>query len=302
VRIVDAFLNKSEEVAFRELVSIANDNEFRVFAKTRLSDVLDKGSSHLTNREFEFYTKSHFDFILTDKSNRLVFAVEFDGPMHTDEKQAQRDRIKNDFCKDAGLGLLRINDRHLSEYYRGMTLLRWIVEVLELQKWFNKAQTEGSIPLDEPFDPMLLGSVDSKTRFPYWLSAPATQQIQSYLRKLDKSQPKGWSSLIGHDENGTQYQLSHLYFSGGVLYKQTAVRAQDIEGFPQWELLNEVGTYALGNKLLEFRQGRIQPTSVDDFNQIFKNFCAKYHATPSHSSGSSAVNGKWNHHEGWRFP
>jgi len=42
MKIVDSLLNRSEEVVFRELQSISQDNNLKVFAKPRLSDVISR--------------------------------------------------------------------------------------------------------------------------------------------------------------------------------------------------------------------------------------------------------------------
>jgi hypothetical protein len=57
MKVVDSLLNRSEEAVRRELEKIASDNGLRVFSKFRLSDVLDKGNTYLTNREFDFYVR-----------------------------------------------------------------------------------------------------------------------------------------------------------------------------------------------------------------------------------------------------
>ncbi|WP_323011060.1 DUF2726 domain-containing protein [Paracoccus sp. (in: a-proteobacteria)] len=156
MRIVESIMNGSEELVFRELENIASDNGLRVFPKLRFSDVVQKGKSFLTQREFDFYTRSHFDFTITDADKRPLMIVEYDGPRHEDTKQVERDQIKNALCKQAGLGLLRIHDRHVTKLYRGMTVLRWIIEVVELEKAFYEAQDAGQIPADEPFSPIFL--------------------------------------------------------------------------------------------------------------------------------------------------
>jgi len=147
MKIAETLLNRSEEVVYRELSNIASDNGMKVFAKPRLSDVIQKESSYLTQREFDFYTRSHCDFVVTDGTFRPLMIVEYDGPLHqTDEKQQERDEIKNELCRRAALGMLRINANHVTKLYRGMTVLRWIVEVTELEKAFNEAQEKGQIP------------------------------------------------------------------------------------------------------------------------------------------------------------
>ena len=182
MEIVESLLNRSEEVAFRELQSIASDNNLKVFPKPRLSDVIRKGNSFLTQREFDFYTRSHCDFVVTDNQFHPLMVVEYDGPLHADAKQQERDEIKNELCRRAELGMLRIHDRHVTKLYRGMTVLRWIVEVSELEKAFYEAQANGQVPYDEPFDPAMFMTGSTGRHFPYWLSAPATQSFHDFFK------------------------------------------------------------------------------------------------------------------------
>ena len=72
VRIADSLLNKSEEVAFRELEAITNDNALRLFANQRLSDVILKDGTYLPQRAFDFYTRSHVDFVVTDENSKPI--------------------------------------------------------------------------------------------------------------------------------------------------------------------------------------------------------------------------------------
>src|SRR4029079_1849647 len=112
MRIVGSLLNRSEEAVHRELQKIASSNELMVFVKPRLSDVIHKENTYLTNREFEFYTRSHCDFVLADARARPLLIVEYDGPLHqSSAKQQECDEIKNELCRRAEIGLLRINDR-----------------------------------------------------------------------------------------------------------------------------------------------------------------------------------------------
>ena len=208
MKTVSSLLNRREEAVYRELQNIAADNGMKVFAKTRLSDVLEKGKTLLTQREFDFYTRSHFDFVISDFNARPLMVVEYDGPLHiTDEKQQERDAIKNDFCRRAELGILRINDRHVTKLYRGMTLLRWIVEVKELEKAFYEAQANSLIPWDKGFDPAFLQPGNTSKRFPYWLSATATQSFHDFFKTIDHDKPKGWNSILGSDPAGNAFRL-----------------------------------------------------------------------------------------------
>jgi hypothetical protein len=62
MRIIDRFLNTTEEIALKELFAIGADNSLRVFAKPKLSDVL-KNDTYLENHIFSYYVRSHFDFL-----------------------------------------------------------------------------------------------------------------------------------------------------------------------------------------------------------------------------------------------
>lgn len=84
MKVVDSIMNRSEEHTFRELSNIASDNGLRVFPKLCFSDVVQKDSTILTKREFDYYTRSHFDFTMTEADGRSVMIVEYDGPFHVD--------------------------------------------------------------------------------------------------------------------------------------------------------------------------------------------------------------------------
>jgi hypothetical protein len=298
MKIVDALLNRSEATAFRELESIAGDNGLRVFSKTRLSDVIDKGGAHLSQREFDYFTRCHCDYVVTDTAFRPLMVVEYDGPLHANARQQERDGIKNALCRSAGLGLLRINDRHVTKLYRGMSVLRWIIEVTELAKAFEEAQRSGQVPWDEPFDPASFDAIGGR-RFPYWLSAPATQSIHAFFATFDPAVPHGWSSFVGQDAEGTAYKLSCLYFENQILWARTAVRRQDLD-FPHYDLLGEIDGCELGIRLAKFRRGEIRATSRDEFRPIFERFCERYDAHPSHGMGAFPFEGTWDFKNGWR--
>lgn len=300
MRVVSSLLNRREDVVYQELQSIAADNGMKVFAKTRLSDVLEKGRTSLTQREFDYYTRSHFDFIVTDAGARPLMVVEYDGPLHvTNEKQRECDKIKDDLCRRAELGMLRINDRHVTKLYRGMTLLRWIVEVKELEKAFYEAQESGQVPWDEGFDPAFLEPADSERRFPYWLSATATQSFHDFFKTIDRDAPKGWNSILGSDRAGNGFRLSCLYFGKHILWAQTAVRKQDLD-FPHYDLLDQIDTCELGVRLKKFRKGEIASSTKEEFRPIFEHFCERYNAHPSHSMGSFPFEISWDFNNGWR--
>lgn len=297
---VDRILNRSEEVVYRELQNIVQTNNMRVFSKVRLSDVLDKGAQRLSQREFDFYTRSHCDFVVTNADLQPVMAIEYDGPLHADTKQQERDAIKNALFEEAAFGLLRINDKHVTKLYRGMTVLRWIIEVIELQKGFDEAQQRGDIPADEPFDPLLLDTLDGSQRFPYWLSADAMVLINKFRAELGSDQPFGWHSFTGHRPGGISSRLSSLRFGDKVLWTKTAVRKQSLD-FPHFELLHEIDNCELGIKLARFKDGKIRATTAHEFQDIFRRYCDEWIVHPSHTMGMSAAHAVFDARTGWKF-
>ncbi|MFX8126047.1 hypothetical protein ABTL08_19845, partial [Acinetobacter baumannii] len=76
---------------------------------------------------------------------------------------------------------------------------------------------------DEPFDPSAFDAIGDGPRFPYWLSAPATQSFHAFFKTLDPAAPHGWSSFTGRDADGTACRLSCLYFDDHILWAKTAV-------------------------------------------------------------------------------
>lgn len=89
---------------------------YRVVPKVRVGDVIIKDTGDkLSQREFDYYTRSHFDFLVT-KDDLPIFAVEFDGVHHfVDDRTIENDVIKNRLCKEAGLPLLRITSTEIEE-------------------------------------------------------------------------------------------------------------------------------------------------------------------------------------------
>jgi hypothetical protein len=209
VRIADSLLNKSEEVAFRELEAITNDNALRLFAKPRLSDVILKDGTYLPPRTFDFYTRSHVDFVVTDENSKPILAVEYDGPSHSEPRQQERDRIKDELCGSAGMGILRITANHVTKLFRGMSILRWIIEVMELEKAFYREQEAGHIPWDEPFDASFLW-VGGKREYPWHLSLSANGAIRKFLEEFP-SRDKGLQTITATDTNQNLRELAFLW-------------------------------------------------------------------------------------------
>jgi very-short-patch-repair endonuclease len=301
MRVAEKMLNKAEELAFRELDSIAQDNALRLFAKPRLSDVILKDSP-LSQADFDFYTRAHVDFVVTDDETKPLFIVEYDGPFHAAPVQQRRDRTKDGLCADAGLGILRINANHVTKLYRGMSVLRWIIEVTELEKWFDEAQAAGHVPFDEPFDAAMIMQDGKGRKWPYWLSVSATQSLNAFVFDRQKPTQRGWAGIVGTDAENNLLELSYCWFDDRVIWSKTGVRRQNFQ-FPAYDLLREISICELELKVREHKAGKLQAISGAQMQQICRQFCSRYDAHPSHSCGGAGpVNYSWSYASGWKFP
>ena len=301
MRIADSLLNKSEEVAFRELEAITSDNALRLFANQRLPDVILKEGTYLPPRTFDFYTRSHVDFVVTDENSKPLLAVEYDGPSHSEPRQIERDKIKDELCASADLGVLRITANHVTKLFRGMSVLRWIIEVMELEKAFYREQEAGRIPWDEPFDASFLW-VDGKREYPWHLSLSAHSAIREFLESFP-SRDKGLQTFTATDAEQNSHELAVLWTDGQVIWAKTAVRHQNVE-FPAYDLLDHIGICELHLALSRFQRGEAQAATAPQLQRILQKFCSRYDAHPSltHSWGGRApFRFSWSLTSGWHF-
>lgn len=252
------FLNSAEEIVFEELSDIARDNGYRVFAKTRLADAVSAERNEMTSREFSYFLRAHLDFLLDDGEGRPLLAVEFDGPSHLAAEQVERDAIKDQICRAARLPLLRIGSS--SQYlkrYRGMSVLRWIVEVYGLQNWFFAGQESGDVPADEIFDPAMIASIGDRREFPYWLSVEDTQRIHRF-QDQNRFGHFNWFGFSMDAPDGSIRRMECLVFDGATIYAMTRFKKQSVR-IPVHELQHEVTVCELGSKLSELVRGRRKP-------------------------------------------
>lgn len=273
MKVVDKFLNKGEEIVFDELSSIASDEALRVFAKPRVSDVLLKGRTRLDERTFDYYTRSHFDFLLTAPEGKPAMAIEYDGPFHAEPVQAERDKMKNRLCEVARFPLLRIGANHILKKFRGMTLLRWLVEVSQLEAAFDVAQSEGSVPCDEPFDPAMIAYDGRGRHWPYWLSLDANRRINKFLDS--QARPTAWVTRLGVDDEKNYHALEYIKVGDNFLYVKTAARNQGA-AVRIFDMLGEVAHCEMAEKLDRFLAGSEAMLALNEFKPIHDRICQTY--------------------------
>jgi len=136
MRTRDVARSNQEKRTFYALSRALEKRGYRVWMNMRLDEVLEREPEELGDVEAQVFGKMHFDFVVT-KEFAPVFVVEFDGPQHQEDSTRDHlDAVKNKFCRDAGLPMLRISSQEL-EPHEGVDLVSWILE-----RWIAW-QTEG---------------------------------------------------------------------------------------------------------------------------------------------------------------
>ena len=191
--------NQYESLVAETLENATRRHGARFYPKVRVADALAIDHSGLTNEEYGYALKSHFDFVVADRSSKTLFAVEYDGPQHRhDPTTLRRDALKDSICSKLGMPLLRTDAWYLEEH-AGFKLLGWLVETWFLWRDFKVAQARGELPPDQEFDVRFvqcLGYVEgdryveadtadprAHVIFPFDLGAPALGYIKGYFFK-----------------------------------------------------------------------------------------------------------------------
>ncbi len=155
-------LNLPESVTDTRLRDVCRDFDAHVFAKVRVADVLKIERSGIPDHLYKYSLQAHFDFVGSDSEYIPLFAVEFDGPRHSEPDSKKRDKMKNEICERLDFSLLRINRKYLDNEFSNWDLLRWFCTVFFVKKDWDRSVQSGEISYEDSiFDPMF---VSVKTR------------------------------------------------------------------------------------------------------------------------------------------
>lgn len=279
--------NHYEKVTYEHLRPVCEKNCATVFAKVRLKDALPVENSGIDSTDYRFCLQAHFDFLVVDAVSRTLFAVEYDGKLHEDAVQVQRDRRKNALCARFGLSLLRINSNYLHRKFRELDLLTYFVEVWFMHSAFYEAQRNGLVPLEEDFDPWLvISDPGRKGRFPYWLSAEA----QSALQRLAEAKHivDGIAShYVGEDPDGNYRCLAWIEVTPDQFAMvTTGMRAQQFPVILS-DLLSQIATCELHEQVKEILAGKHAAIPANAWRERVNHYERSY---PMRSSGGVVRN------------
>lgn len=272
-------LNLHEEITDKRLQGVCEKHGARVFQKVRVADILPIENSGISNQLYQFGLQSHFDFLVTDLETTPLFAVEYDGPSHNSAKQKGRDEKKDRLCNYFNFPILRIDSSYLNKRYGDYDLLSWIVELYFIQESFHKAQSEGYIPLDEPFDPaaiMYTSAANTKETFPFWLSRQPRVKIEQLWdkKRILDPYPTYW---IGLDETEQCYAGIAWLWIDKKYGVRTTLRIKRIN-FPVIHsfIIKEILIYQLYEEIMSVLDHKTEPKLIKEIDKQVKNFHGEY--------------------------
>jgi hypothetical protein len=107
----DTLFSKAELAFFRALERAVGE-EYRIFAKVRLADVLTPQGRTQSRRWWRAFTKvssKHLDYVLVDPhTSQIRLAVELDDRSHQKKARKVRDAFVTRVCAQAGVPLVRV--------------------------------------------------------------------------------------------------------------------------------------------------------------------------------------------------
>lgn len=276
--------NFHEQATYTILSKVAIQNGVKVFTKIRVADVLEINNSGLSNTQYSYALKSHFDFVITDSATEPLFAVEFDGPHHQeDAKSIVNDELKDSICQHFYFPILHANASFITKKIRKLTILRWLVQLWFMERDFERMQESSQIPFDEPFlyNFILHNVGENEITMPYDLSLPFRLLIKETHQKqiIKDSCP---SIYIAEDTSKFVTAIALLRINDTkVIIGKARCRSYQFSPVSPWELCQELATIDVGEKLKAYLKKQTLPCSMDQARQEIKRL--EYTAEQSNS-------------------
>jgi len=243
-------LNTYEKATNARLKAATAQWGAEVYPKVRLADVFPIQGSGISDNEYSFALKSHFDFLVTDGNSDPLFAVEFDGPGHTEPSQVQNDELKSNLCRHFGFPLLRVNARYLDALGHGMDLLAWCIHAWFSAKNVADAERSGAVAPSIVFATDVVAIPGLDGHLPLWLSADARLDIDALAKQHPGLDPVP-SCFVAEGSAGEIRAFAWLRLSPQeAIWAQTGMRAQLFDA-PLEEAIEEIAIIQL-RKNLEF--------------------------------------------------
>ena len=268
-------LNLAEKETAEELEPVVDEHDCLVYKKVRVADVLDIQHSGLSNEEYGYAFKAHFDFVIARRQDtQALFAVEYDGPLHSSEREVQhRDRLKDGICDKLGLPLLRVDSEFVYQEVGRFRLLPLFIEVWFLGEAFYEQQAEGRIPTDEDFDPYSV--IDVAGRRIIRKYDPAQQSRDQLHRYHEQGITRTLNPVLlrGQDPSGKYAVcLAVSYVRDGPLSATGCFRTVNFGYFLPGDIAEDIATIDLARKIPLHMKGVIKTSSYQEVADEFERW------------------------------
>ncbi len=270
-RLKRLLVNLHEQAADKVLRGAVAQCDGRVFPKVRVADVLSIDRSGVSDEEYRYALRAHFDFLVASAEGDPHFAVEFDEPYHRISAAAKRrDAIKDALCRRFELPLLRVGAQELTRYDQ-FTVLGWLAEAWFLHRWYEQEKAAGRIDYYDSFSPIFFYRTlpDGREDHPWDLGWEARRLIAAAWRKGQCG--FGLEHVIQvpppHEGYNTAYALLGLGSMGvsgnsvgdGVLIGEATLKVHDWVPSCDRDLVEGLSERAVGVKLRRYLRGEIGP-------------------------------------------
>jgi hypothetical protein len=101
------FLLSKAEYSFYQILCLIAGEKYCVYPKVRLADIVTVKGGKNYHTAFNRVKSKHIDFLICDKSSKIVFAVELDDKAHLQQKVKKADTFKDDLFKAIGIRCIR---------------------------------------------------------------------------------------------------------------------------------------------------------------------------------------------------
>lgn len=202
--------NTGEKAVFRIAQEVAASHEVEAMAKVRIADAIIIENSGISNQEYSYALKAHFD-VLVIQNNLPLIAIEFDGDGH----DTKNDHLKNGLCDRFELPLVRVNMAHInSKNFEDSAVHFFLYQLFGVDQFLDEY---GNDPY-EIYDPLFFVSAPGKDRqFPFayvarWrgrLKRHFQQHLELFDGNLKVNYEHGFLNFDGSEgiwERGNEFQ------------------------------------------------------------------------------------------------
>lgn len=104
---LDPYLLSKAEYSFYQVLRQILGNQYDVFAKVRLADIVKVKGGEGFQSAFNRIASKHIDFVICDKTSKVLLVVELDDASHRRAQSEKSDRFKDGLFEAVGLRCVR---------------------------------------------------------------------------------------------------------------------------------------------------------------------------------------------------